>query len=214
VTDPDRFRAALRRRLAASLPGVDAQLRMAPRLRAGPEPDVPLDALRPAAALLLVYPHAGHWHIPLTVRGPEVRHHTGQVSLPGGRVDPGESIEAAAVREAHEEVGVAPGEVDVLGRLTPLPVWVSGHLLHPVVGAMASRPRFTLAAGEVERLIEIPVPRLREPGIVAWEERVRSLPPHAVMDVPYFDVEGAHVWGATAMVLAEFLALVEETLDR
>lgn len=201
---------ALRRRLTHPLPGVEAQRRLAPRLRTEPEPDVPLESLRAAAALVLLYPHDGTWRIPLTVRGPELRHHTGQISLPGGRVDPGESIDEAALREAHEEVGIAPADVEILGWLTPLPVWVSGYLLHPVVGMASSRPDFSLATGEVERLIELPVRRLREPGVVRWEERIRSRPPRAVMDVPYFDVEGAHVWGATAMVLAEFMAAVED----
>ena len=148
--------------------------------------------------------------MPLTVRGSNLRHHTGQVSLPGGRLDHGESIEEAALREAHEEVGITPAEVDVLGRLTSLPVYVSGHLLHPVVGFAARRPEFNLASHEVERLIEVPIALLREPERVLWEERTRILPPQGVMNVPYFDVHDIRVWGATAMVLAEFVALVEE----
>ena len=66
-----------------------------------------------------------------------------------------------------------------------------------------------MAAHEVERLIELPVARLLEPDAVAWEERVRSLPPYGLMNVPYFEIAGAQVWGATAMVLAEFIAVVE-----
>ena len=120
-----------------------------------------------------------------------------------------ETVEEAALREAHEEIGVRPGDVEILGRLTAIPVIVSGHLLQPVVGVAARRPAFTLATPEVARLIELPVARLLEPDAVAWEERVRSLPPHGVMNVPYFDVEGARVWGATAMVLAEFLTLLD-----
>jgi 8-oxo-dGTP pyrophosphatase MutT (NUDIX family) len=196
----------LRRRLSGALPGRDAQLRMAPRPRIWPTPDA---ILRPAAALLLLYPHAGEWWVPLTVRGSTLRHHGGQVSLPGGRLDhPGESVEEAALREAQEEIGVVPADVDVLGRLTPVPVAVSGHLLSPVVGAASRRPAFAVAAAEVERLIELPLTSLTHPEAVAWEQRTRTRPPHDVMTVPYFDVDGARVWGATAMVLAEFLALL------
>jgi 8-oxo-dGTP pyrophosphatase MutT (NUDIX family) len=202
--------AALRQRLSRPLPGLEAQLRMAPQplLR----PDSLLESgLRPAAALLLIYPHEDAWHVPLTVRGSGLRHHTGQVSLPGGRLDyPGESVEDAALREAYEEIGVAPGDVEVLGRLTSIPVIVSGHLLQPVLGVAPRRPVFTIAEYEVERLIELPVSRLLEPDAVAWEERVRLIPPHGTMNVPYFEVDGARVWGATAMILAEFGALLAD----
>jgi len=182
---------------------------MAPRLRSGSELVVEQAPLRPAAALMLLYEHGGDWYVPLTVRGAALRHHTGQISLPGGRVDGGESIEGAAVREAQEEVGVSPSAVEVLGRLTPLPVWISGHLLYPVVGVARERPAFSLAIPEVERLVEVPLVRLLQPDVVHWETRTRATPPYETMDVPYFDVPGARVWGATAMVLAEFLALVE-----
>lgn len=189
------------------MPGLDAQLRMAPRPRPGLAPEAVHD-LRAAAALLLVYPHNRSWHVPLTVRGAQLRHHTGQVSLPGGRIDPGESIEQAALREAHEEVGIEPSVVEVVGRLTPLPIAVSGHLLHPVLGIAMHRPDFRVAEPEVERLIELPIGRLRDPALVCWEERNRSLPPFERIDVPYFNVEEQRIWGATAMVLSEFLALV------
>jgi len=214
VTDPLdlSFPDLLRRRLTTPLPGVDAQLRMAPRPVFRPDAAV-TSTLRPAAALLLLYRHHDEWHVPLTVRGAHLRHHTGQVSLPGGRLDhPGESVEAAALREAYEEVGVRPSDVEVLGRLTPIPVVVSGHLLQPVVGVTVGRPTFSVAADEVERLIEMPLTRLLQKDAVEWEERMRLLPPGGMMNVPYFAVEGARVWGATAMVLAEFIALIEELL--
>jgi 8-oxo-dGTP pyrophosphatase MutT (NUDIX family) len=201
--------SALKRALASPLPGLDAQLRMAPRFRDGTDPRAESDALRHAAALLLLYPHDGQWHVPLTVRGSTLRHHTGQVSLPGGRLDPGESVVSAALREAHEEIGVTPADVDVLGQLTPLPIAVSGHLLHPVVGAVAARPPFALAAHEVETLVEVPLADLRGVDVVQWEVRARARPPFGEMDVPCFDVGGVRVWGATAMVLAEFLAVLE-----
>jgi 8-oxo-dGTP pyrophosphatase MutT (NUDIX family) len=202
---------ALRRRLSGPLPGLEAQLRMAPRPLMRPDPSLE-PGLRPAAALLLIYPRDDVWHVPLTVRGSSLRHHTGQVSLPGGRIDhPGESVEDAALREAYEEIGVIPTDVEILGRLTSIPVIVSGHLLQPVLGVAAERPAFIIAADEVERLIELPVSRLLEPDAVAWEERVRMIPPHGVMNVPYFEVDGARVWGATAMILSEFGALLADS---
>jgi 8-oxo-dGTP pyrophosphatase MutT (NUDIX family) len=201
------FPDTLRRVLAGPLPGLDAQLRMAPRFKTGPEPRIASEDLRPAAALLLIYPHDDEWHVPFTVRGSGLRHHAAQISLPGGRIDPGESAEEAALREAHEEIGVLPAAVEVLGRLSPLPIPISGHLLQPIVGMLSQRPTYVLAEHEVDRIIEVPLAKLQHQDVVKWEERMRSRPPHIMMDVPYFDVNEERIWGATAMVLAEFLAL-------
>lgn len=212
VSDTVKVRAAvdlpghLRHRLAGPLPGRQAQIRLAPRPRRWPEADA---VLRPAAALLLVYPHQGEWWIPLTVRVTGMRHHGGQVSLPGGRLDHrDEPVAAAALREAHEELGVAAAAIEILGPLTPLPITVSEHLLHPVVGSAGQRPVFVPAPQEVERVIDVPVARLLEPDAVAWERR--ALATGQEFDIPYFDIAGERVWGATAMVLAEFTALIED----
>jgi 8-oxo-dGTP pyrophosphatase MutT (NUDIX family) len=144
----------------------------------------------------------------LTVRGSGLRNHTGQVSLPGGKVDDGETIETAAVREAEEEIGVDPATVEVLGRLTPLHIPVSGFLLHPVVGCTSVRPAFQRAEWEVARIIEAPVQLLSDPRVVKREMRTRIVNGQSIdIDVPYYDIDGEKVWGATAMVLSEFSAL-------
>jgi 8-oxo-dGTP pyrophosphatase MutT (NUDIX family) len=130
------------------------------------------------------------------------------VSLPGGKVDDGETIETAAVREAEEEIGVDPATVEVLGRLTPLHIPVSGFLLHPVVGCTSVRPAFQRAEWEVARIIEAPVQLLSDPRVVKREMRTRIVNGQSIdIDVPYYDIDGEKVWGATAMVLSEFSAL-------
>lgn len=201
---------ALRRRLRQPLPGVTAQMQMAPRPRTPLDPSSTPSSLRRAAALLLVYEHDGEWQIPLTLRGAALRQHTSQVSLPGGRIDPGETPEHAALREAYEEIGLMPDAVELLGMLTPLAIPVSGHLLHPVVGYSPVRPQFVIAEHEVARLIEVPLVQL-QPGLVQWERRARQHLPQELMDVPYFPIDDMQVWGATAMVLAEFVAVVGDT---
>lgn len=199
------------RRLAQPLPGLDAQLRMAPRPRSGWDPSRIPDGLRDAAALVLLYPGDGGAYLPLTVRSGGLRNHNGQVSLPGGGVDAGETIEHAALREAAEEIGIDPASVQVLGRLTRLHIPVSGYLLHPIVGVTEGRPAFEPDEREVARLMEIPLERLLEPAAVRREWRTLERAGKTVeVDVPYFDLDGEKVWGATAMILAEFAAVAEE----
>jgi 8-oxo-dGTP pyrophosphatase MutT (NUDIX family) len=201
--------AKLREALAQPLPGLDAQLKMAPSPRLNWDPLNFPEGARDGAALLLVYPHDETLFVALTVRGSGLRNHTGQVSLPGGRVDEGETFEQAAVREAQEEIGVDPGSVDVLGRLTPLHIPVSGYVLHPIVGVTPMRPAFQRAEWEVARIVEVPVSRLTDPAIVKHEVRTRIDKGHSIdVNVPYYDIDGEKVWGATAMVLSEFCAIL------
>jgi len=181
---------------------------MAPQPRVDWDPASFPNGVRDGAGLLLIYPHRGAAHIALTVRGAHLRHHTGQVSLPGGRVDPGESIEAAALRETAEEIGVTPGAIQVLGPLTPLEIPVSGFVLHPIVGVADVRPEFRRAESEVAKILEVALSTLADPAVLKREVRTRVRNGVATeVDTPYFDIEGEKVWGATAMVLAEFIAI-------
>ena len=191
-------------------------MRMAPQPRLGWDPLKFPEGARDGAALLLIYPAAEATgaadqiaQVALTVRGAGLRNHTGQVSLPGGRVEPGETFEAAALREAQEEIGVEPLMVETIGRLTPLHIPVSGFLLHPIVGFSQMRPAFQRAEWEVARIIEAPVALLSDPAAVKRELRTRTVKGQTVdVNVPYYDIDGEKVWGATAMVLAEFCAIL------
>lgn len=196
--------AVLVRALDQRLPGAEAQAMMSPRPRGGWPAGVDPARARDAAGLLLLFPVDGLAHLVLTVRSEHVRH-GGQVSLPGGVVEAGETFERAALREAHEEVAVSAAEVRVLGRLTPLDIPVSGFRLHPVVAALDRRPLLQPSDREVARILEIPVATLLNPATLEWRAMARG---GLSLDVPAFVTQGVTIWGATAMVLAEFLALL------
>jgi 8-oxo-dGTP pyrophosphatase MutT (NUDIX family) len=204
VLSLDDLRRELPSRLT-NLPGLDAQRRMAPVPRHGWTPGLLPDDARPAAALLALYPDAAGAGFLLTKRSSELPKHRGQVSLPGGAVDPGESLAQAALREAHEEIGITPGTVDLLGMLTPVHIPVSGFVMHPVVGCLRARPLTVAAPGEVSRVIEVPVVELLDPG---RHRTVVSVRDGIEFEMPYFDLDGEQVWGATAMVLSEFAAVL------
>lgn len=197
---------SLRARLAETLPGVQAQLRFAPSpvkpgWRAG---HFPADS-RTAAGLLLLYPNADGLAVPLTVRGSGLARHAGQVSLPGGATDPGESLVDTALREASEEIGVDPAAVRVLGELTPVHVIVSGFTLHPIVGVTDKAPSFVAAPGEVDEILEVSLDDLRDASRIGKHTRLRE---GEAVEYPYFDLLGHQVWGATAMILGEFICLL------
>lgn len=198
----------LRKRLAGTLPGIDAQMKFAPvpPRRGWRVGEFPSDT-RTAAALLLLYPHADSIAVPLTVRSRALARHAGQISLPGGATDPGETLAAAALREASEEIGVDPASVRVLGELTPVHVIVSGFTLHPVVGVSERRPDFVPAPDEVEEILEVSLDELRDASRIRLGTRIRE---GVAIEYPYFDLMGHQVWGATAMVLGEFIYLLQD----
>ena len=191
--------------LRAELPGPAAHARLAPvPRRAWPTGFNPA-RVRAAAGLLLVFPVDGRAHIILTVRADTLGRHGGQISLPGGVVDPGETFQQAALREAHEEVALPLDDVRVLGALTPLDIPVSGFRLHPIVAVNPARPVLTPSDGEVARILEVGVDDLLNPEHFVTTERTRD---GFALTVPSFRVANAEIWGATAMVLAEFLGVL------
>lgn len=192
--------------LAAALPGVAMQLAMAPEPRQGHKAYFEVEATsRKAGVLILLYVKDGRLSLLLTRRTERVLHHRGQISLPGGEQHPGESVEATALRETAEELGPDLGAVRILGRLTPLYIPPSNYCIYPTVAFVPGTLAFRLQPEEVDELIEVPVDRLADPAAVrreVWRYGGRDV------EVPFYEFEGHKIWGATAMVLAEFLALL------
>lgn len=200
------FLRQIRHDLAGPLPGKAAQYRMAPQLGAGSESyDTPRADARQGGVLALFYPSGDQLNLPLILRPTYTGVHSGQVGFPGGGFDPLDSdLTATALREAYEEVGVHPSEVTVLGHLTPLYVFASNYLVLPTVAWTNYRPDFRPDPYEVAQLIEAPLLDLLDEEnrrSEQWDLRGR------ISEVPFFAIQGHTIWGATAMMLGELLAL-------
>ena len=187
----------------------EAHTSLAPSSRRARQPGVIPRAARPAAALVLLYPMGQRVHLILTRRAGTLDQHAGQISLPGGalnELDVGlETIEAAALRESYEEVGLDIETIRVLGRLTPLYIPVSNFALHPVVGISDHRPTLLKAVREVACILEVSLSDLRQAGQPRQGIVCRET---GTITVPFYEVQNERVWGATAMILSELLSLV------
>lgn len=192
---------------ALRLPGFDgaaAQDIMAPAPRPSQRPRGRSGGARLGGVLLLLYCRESELSLVLTLRKDDLQSHAGQVSFPGGRNEPNESLLDTALREADEEIGINSSEVNVLGELTPLYIFPSDFEVYPFVAwyADGQQPDFRPHAGEVAELIEVPISYLMDPSNRTeemWSIRGFDL------KVPFFQVGKHKVWGATAMMLSEFI---------
>lgn len=187
----------LRARIAAHPPRTLALDEVAPR-------HVPEGRLRRAAVLVPLFQRDGEEHVLLTLRRIDLRQHAGQVSFPGGRVEPGEESLRAALREAEEEIGLAPSRVDVLGPLDDVLVLATGFCLTPWVALVPYPYPYAAHPGEVEAILNIPLAALAQPGVHRVEEH--ELYGERRM-IHFYELPTVTVWGATARVLHQLLEL-------
>jgi 8-oxo-dGTP pyrophosphatase MutT (NUDIX family) len=205
------FIAQLKERLQAPLPGRAAQYKMANfnRIRetdlAAPRPD----SAKVACVLNLLHESNGKWHTTLIRRtvNPKDRH-SGQISFPGGRYEEQDpSLEMVALREAEEEIGTPIQQIEILGQLTELYIPVSNFVVHPFVGVYHGTPTFQAQEDEVDKLLTPALDVFTSPAI--RQHTNMNLPDGRILkEVPYFAIEGEIVWGATAMILSEFLEVL------
>jgi 8-oxo-dGTP pyrophosphatase MutT (NUDIX family) len=211
-TDSHPFEPTITRLRAAmqhALPGLSAAMRMAPQ---NPNHQSVAAARergsREGAVLILLYPHENELYLVLTVRSSLLRTHSGQISLPGGRIESGESAMDTALRETEEELGIPTTDIEVLGALTEVYIPPSNYCLAPFVGVIATRPAFQPNAEEVAALIELPVRHLLDTTNHFVEEWMIE---GAARQIPYFGFNDYKIWGATAIILSEFVVLWEQS---
>jgi 8-oxo-dGTP pyrophosphatase MutT (NUDIX family) len=200
-----RLRGALRHFDSSEMPGDPSAMNVADR------EGQPIS--RRAAVLVALFEEDGETHLVLTRRSFSMREHRGEIALPGGGSDPGETPIETALREAREEVGIAESSVRSVGWLSPLVTLALGSSIWPVVGFLDARPILVTDPAEVERAFTISLAELLADGSFLEEQWRRELArPGADLDgyfpIYFFRVPGDLIWGATARVVTELLCVV------
>lgn len=190
--------------LPASI-GVE-QVRAAFAARSAPPGEVPAPHLRTSAVLIALFEEAGQARVVFIRRSDRVGTHRGDVAFPGGVLDPGETPVGAALREAYEEVGIRQADVEVIGRLREFPATGSGFHITPVVGITAARPDYVVNVEEVDGVFDVPLIEILDPA--CYREEIWRAPSGPPAAIPFFELDGGTVWGATAVILLELLAIV------
>ena len=180
---------------------------------AGPARRAPREheAVRGSAVLAPLYLHDGDVHVVLTRRSSALRVHSGEVSFPGGGRDEGERLLDTALREAHEEIGLDPGAVEVVGELDHLGTITSGSFIVPFVGVLPGRPHLTPSPAEVDAVLHVPLAELLDPAVYR-EERWPIF--GAERSIFFFELVGDTIWGATAAMLRQLLGIATGTVGR
>ena len=185
---------------------VRASLRLQGPTESQPVTGLEVESTREAGVLVPLFEEAGEARVILTRRAAHLRSHTGEVAFPGGRLEPGEAPVTGALREAHEEVGLDPGEVEILGSLAPLATVSSGSRITPFVGVIGARPSLTPNPAEVARVFDVSLAELVSDGI--YREERWDLAGLGDRPMHFFELEDETGWGATARILMELLELV------
>jgi len=196
-------------RLQRPLPGPMMGTKYAPRPSLGRDySKIPADA-RPAAVLILLYWHEGQWWLPLTLRRGDLPDHGGQVSFPGGAIEAGETSREAAIREFCEELGVEHFRPQILGRLSSIYIQRSRFRVDPWVAVVKERPAMCPQPCEVAEVLEVPLNHLLDPQNFGSHTREYH---GQAYEAPHFAFGQHRIWGATCLILGEFVTLVEEFL--
>lgn len=191
------------------MPGKDAQVKMAPRpIDERRFAENPARPPRLGGVMVLLYPHENEIYIPLMKRPEYDGAHSGQISFPGGKLEDSDTdLVDTALRETHEEIGIERDQIEVIGNLSELFIIASNFKVLPTVGLLKEPPRFIPDPIEVADVLTMPLNHLHDRSIRKVKEMY--FPPYTIFS-PYFEVSGEIVWGATAMMLSELSAILDD----
>ncbi len=172
--------------------------------------------VRPAAVIMALYQKQGDWFLPLTRRPTNMKDHAGQICLPGGGVEKGESPADASLRELEEELGIPATDVELLGNMPGLNLYVSNFWVTPFVAVLPAEPKFVANPDEVADVIESPLAALIDPANHRLKQRRvgGSGEPGWSYRVPYIAVGDKRIWGATAVILGGLIEIVDSILSK
>lgn len=193
----------IRHELRKPLPGKASHRKMTPVTRSHLNTDI---SFQKGGVLILVYPYNNEPSVVFMKRVTDNTPHSGQISFPGGRFEPGDkSLQVTALRETEEELGIPASGIEIIGHLTPLEIQVSNMEVRPFVGVSYNKPHFKPNPEEVDYLIEVNLKDLLNPGII---QKKIGLIRGTEIEIPYYNIRNNHVWGATAMIISEFLDIL------
>lgn len=198
--------------IPVALPAVAAHIKMAPkeRIEALKNPDLKIENPRIAAVMMLLYPKHEKTHLVLIVRNAYNGVHSSQIAFPGGKYENTDAnYEETALRETHEEVGVAPEKIEILKQFTPMYIPPSNFLVHPFLGISKEELLFYPDIREVADVIELPLSVFLSEEIMIEATLSTSYGDNVL--VPAFNIQNHIVWGATAMILSELRDVLKIT---
>lgn len=202
------FIKTLKAELLLTLPGVDAHLRLAPEMRVkdlktAVTPDYAIES----AVLIILYPFNMHLYTVVILRNEYDGAHSGQISLPGGKKEQTDTdYKYTALREAQEEIGIIPTDMEIIGQLSRFYVRPSNFVIYPYIACCAQHPDFHPDIAEVQKIIEIDI--FEEINLEKKVNKTISFKNNTQVNAPGFMVGGEFMWGATAMIFSELIQII------
>jgi len=190
------------------LPGESAHRLMLPQGREL-HPSKDNNSIKQSSVLMLLFPFNEKIHTCLIRRPSSMRNHGGQIAFPGGRNEPSDkNLIETALRESFEEIGTESNQLEIIGALTPLYVNVSNFRINPFIGWSDKLPQFKIDSSEVDELFILPVERF----LIKTSNQFRDVTTiNGTFSVPGFYIDQLFVWGATAMIISEFIEVLKKT---